>query len=262
MDRPRTPFLLIAFVLFLLVVAIEIGAGVVLDTVAASEQALASQLTGELREEYEDFDDEQRADLAALREKGGPPGIGIPYMALIDGVLLYIVFLITLGVVMPERVQGRIQGLATLILSILLILGSILLALAALALLLVMIGLLLAVPFGTIAYMARFGFFNTGAALAALGTTMMLKLFGGGLLVAAHQRFLQNKWLIFLVILSVVANIVLAFLHGFPPGFLASITDAVGAIVFAIVAIILGIFFLIGALVSVIKAVRVDRGLV
>jgi hypothetical protein len=262
MERLRTPFLLIAIALFALVVAVELGSSAVTGATIVSEQALLSQLSGEVREEYEDLDDDQRAELRAMREGGASPGIGITYMALVDGILLYTLVLVGIALILPERVQGRIQGLVTLVLSLLLILGSIVLAIVAVVLLLVMIALLLAVPFGTIAYMARFAFFDTGRAAAILGLLMMLKLSGAGLLVAAQQRFLQNRGLVLMVLTSLLANIILAFLHGFPPGFLVSITDAIGAIVFAIVAIIWGLALLIGGVVAVLKAVRVDRGLV
>lgn len=261
MDRLRTPFLLIAIALSALVVMIELGSTAVLGTVQVTDQALASQLSGELREEYEDFDDDQRAELQQLRSQGGPPGLGIPALALIDGSLLYILALIGAGLAVPERVLGRVQGLLTLVLSFLLVLGSIIWALSTLALLLVMVGLLLAVPFGTIVYMARFGFFDTGGAAATLSLMMTLKLASAVLLVVAHQRFLQNRGLVTLVVVSLLANIILMFLQAFPPGFLVSITDAVGAIVFAIVGAIFGIILLLCSLVSVIKAVRIDRGL-
>ena len=65
-----------------------------------------------------------------------------------------------------------------------------------------MVSLLLAPPFGPIAYLALWGGFDTDGATVALGLTMLLKLAFAACLVLAHQRFLQNKGLVVLVLLS------------------------------------------------------------
>ncbi len=72
----------------------------------------------------------------------------------------------------------------------------------------------------------------------------------------AHQRFLENKGLVILVILSLVLNVVIAFLHDLLPGFLTSITDAVAAIIVAIVGIIWSVLLLIGAVIAVLRVIR------
>jgi hypothetical protein len=76
------------------------------------------------------------------------------------------------------------------------------------------------------------------------------------MLVAAQQRFIQNKGLVALVITTLVANLVVAFLHGIVPGILVSITDAIAAIVLAIVAIIWGLVLAIGSIPSIVNAIR------
>jgi hypothetical protein len=48
--------------------------------------------------------------------------------------------------------------------------------------------------------------------------------------------------------LSLLWTWVLGFLHAFPPGFLVSIADAIGALVISIVATIWLLFLLIGSL--------------
>ena len=60
------------------------------------------------------------------------PGFGVRALALVDGVLLYTVLLMGLALVVPERLQGRVQGVVTLLLSLLLLLAVILLGLTAL----------------------------------------------------------------------------------------------------------------------------------
>jgi hypothetical protein len=119
-----------------------------------------------------------------------------------------------------------------------------------------MVALFFAFPFGTIAYLAIWGFFPRGGAAALLSSLMFLKLVCAGALVAAHQRFLQNKGLILLMLTSLVATLVVAFLHGLVPGILVSITDGIGAIIVSIVAIIWAVILLIGSVPAVVKAFR------
>ena len=123
--------------------------------------------------------------------------------------------------------------------------------------LVLMVSLLLATPFGTIAYLALFGFFPRGDAAILLSLLMFLKLVFAGALVLAHQRFLQNKGLVLLVLTSLVATMIVAFLHSVVPVILVSITDDIGAIVVAMIAIIWGVVLLIGSIPAVIKSIRV-----
>jgi hypothetical protein len=90
---------------------------------------------------------------------------------------------------------------------------------------------------------------------------MALKIGFVVLLVMAHQRFLENKGLVLIILTSFLATIILSFLHGIVPRFLVSITDDIGAIIIAILAAIWSLFYLIGAIPAVIKALRVDKAL-
>jgi glycopeptide antibiotics resistance protein len=130
---------------------------------------------------------------------------------------------------------------------------------AALALLLLMVSLLLAIPFGTVIYLAEYADFNRAAAAATLSFAMALKLGFSVLLVLAHQRFLENKGLVLIVLTSFAGTILLSFLHGFFPRFLVSITDDVGAIIIAVLTLIWALFYLIGAIPAILKALRVDK---
>lgn len=183
------------------------------------------------------------------------PGKGIPSLAFLDGLVLYTTILIGLALIIPERIQGRVQGLATLIFSILILLADIVMILAALGLLILMVSLLLSPIFGTIAYFAIYGHFDTDTARIALSLIMTLKLAFAFCLVIAHQRFLQNKGLVLLVITSLLATFIVSFLQGVVPGFLASITDDIVAIVVGILAAIWAVVFLVGSIVSIVKAV-------
>ena len=132
---------------------------------------------------------------------------------------------------------------------------------AAIGLLILMVSLLLAIPFGTIVYMAKYASFDKTAAAITLSVIMSLKLGFAVFLVLAHQRFLENKGLILIILTSFLATIILSFLHGPFPGFLISITDDIGAIIVAVLAAIWALFYLIGSIPAIIKALRVDKSL-
>ena len=65
-------------------------------------------------------------DSEAARIADAPkPGYGIPSLAVMDTLVLFTVLLMGAALVLPERVQGRVQGCATLIVSFLALLGAI-----------------------------------------------------------------------------------------------------------------------------------------
>lgn len=199
--------------------------------------------------------------LIPVDDPGTPPGLGVPYLALLDGLLLFIVVLMGLPLLLPDRLHAKLQGIATLIVSLLVLLGGIALIFVAFALLMMMVALLMAAPFGTLAYFAIYGQFATGSAQAVLSTLLLLKLVGAVCLVLAHQRFLQNKGLVFLILTSLIGNLVVSFLHALVPTPLVSITDAAAAIIVAILAVIWALLLLIGSLPAIFKAINVTRTL-
>jgi hypothetical protein len=243
MGNLRKPLLLLALVVILLVVLVETGSGLFLGGQDASG-AVQGSANG------------LGVDVGSVQGVTQPPGRGISYLALVDVVLLYTTGLFALSLLVPRRLQGRVQGVATLIGSIILILVSLVMLIIAFVELMIMVSLFLAFPFGTIAYLIIWGFFPVGDAAVLLALLMFLKLLFGGLLVAAQPRFLQNKGLVLMVLTSLLCNVILAFLHGFVPVILVSIVDDVGAIIFAIVAIIWGIVLLIGSIPAIWKAIR------
>jgi len=190
----------------------------------------------------------------AFLQTGDAPGLGIPYLALIDGLLAYTYVMMVLTFVLNANVQAKLQAILTLILSFFLALGSIVLIFVALAKLLIMVGLFFAFPFGTAAYLAIWGSFPKGAAAAILSLLMLLKIIAAICLPLAHQRFLVAKGLILMVLTSFVAMIIVSFLHGIVPGPLVSITDALAAIVVGIIALIWAIVVLVGAIVATVQA--------
>lgn len=189
----------------------------------------------------------------------GTPGWAIRYLPVLDLLLLYVVALMGLGLLAPRAVVGRAQGVVTLVLAFFGLLAAIVMIFVALGMLILMVSLLLAVPFGTIAYMALWGTFPVGTAAATLSLIMVLKLAFCALLLAAHQRFLQNKGLIILTAVSLGATWALGFLQGFPPSPLAAIADVIGALVIAVVGAIWLLLLLIGSLLAILSALRSVR---
>jgi hypothetical protein len=171
-------------------------------------------------------------------------------------ILAYTLVLTTLPLIIPDRAQGKVQGIVTLVGSIVLLIVAFIFTLLALAALLLMVTLLLSVPFGTAVYFAVFGDFETGRAAVILTLLMILKLVCVVLLILAQQRFLQNKGLVLLVLTSLVATIIVSFLHGLVPGSLVSITDALAAIVVGIAAIVWAIVLLIGSIPAILRAIK------
>ncbi len=234
MDSLRKPLFLAALVFILLAVLVEVSSVGFLGPAAAAA-----------------------SEFEALQS----PGLGIGYLALVDGILLFSIGLMALGLVIPARIQGRLQGIVNFIFFLLLLLAAIGLIFLAILLLTMMVTLLLAVPFGTIAYMAAFADFNVGAARATLGTIMTLKLAFAVCLVLSNPRFLEVKGLMLLVMLSLLANVIVSFLHGLGPSFIVSILDAVAAIVVGIIGAIWALVSLVGSIPAIIKLIRVDRAL-
>lgn len=257
----RVPVFLVAVVLMAIVVLIELGSLLLPHQAPSPDQVVTTLCQDKSSDPDHKCDQPGRIDLrnqVANNKEPPRPGLGIPYMALVDGLLLFILGLMTASLVIPPRVQGRLQGLVSLIVTLLLILAGVVMVFVALNLLILMVSLLLSIPFGTLVYLAIFGFFDRAGAQITLSLTMLLKAAFAICLVIAHQSFLTDKGLLLLVGASLISNLIIGFLHGLVPGFLVSITDAVAAIVVAIIGIILAILALVGSIVSIVKAIQPD----
>jgi hypothetical protein len=184
------------------------------------------------------------------------PGLGVPALVLVDAVLLLVLLVMATALVVPARIHGRVQGVVGAVVSVLVILAAIVTAFRALAQLILMVSLLLAVPFGTIVYLIIWGFFDRGGAAVALGLLMLVKIVAAICLGIAHQSFVTDKGLLLIVAASLIAGLVVSFLHALVPGFLVSITDAIAAIVVAIIGIVVALLSLGGSAMSIVRALR------
>jgi hypothetical protein len=255
-DRLRRPLFIIAAIVWIIVIGMEIGSSFIPAKFDAA--VMRAQTSDQLKNS--DLSNSERNDMTnqiadQARKSDKPPGVAIPDMILLDGLVFYSLLLIGLALIIPERIQGRLQGIVTLIVSILVILGGIFLGIKAFVQLMIMISLVLATPFGMLAYLAVWGFFNRGGAATILALTMFLKLVFVVLLVLAQQRFLQNKGLVLIIATSMLGTFIITFLHGLVPIILVSITDSIAAIIVIILAVIWAIFLLIGSIFSIVKAV-------
>jgi hypothetical protein len=226
LDSMRKPFLVVSLIAIFLAVFVELGSIVVLGPHTSASTLGIS-----------------------------PAGKAIPAMPFLDGLIFFATLLISVALLIPERVQSKVQGLVTLVFSILLVLGCIVVLFADITLLILMVSLLMSAPFGTIAYLAIWGNFNTSGALAALSLVMTLKIVFAVCLVLAHQRFLQNKGLVLIILTSFVCNLLTVFLYGLVPGIAVPIADVFAGIVVCCLAIVWGVVYLIGGIVSVIKLI-------
>src|SRR5580704_5454176 len=223
LDTMRKPIFIVALIVIFLTVLVELGSMAVLHVPSQAGSPL---------------------DVA-------PNGKAIPALAFLDGLVFFATMMIGIALFLSQRFQGNI----TLVFSLLLTLGCIGVVIADFVLLMLMVGLLLSVPFGTIVYFAVWSGFDTTNARLVLSLLMTLKIIFAVCLVLAEQRFLQNKGLMLIIATSLVSNLIIAFLHGFVPRPLVSITDDLAAIVVCILAIIWAVVYLIGGIVSVVKVI-------
>jgi hypothetical protein len=185
------------------------------------------------------------------------PGIGIRSLLFLDAVLAYSLALIAVDFSAPIRAPfSRVQGVLTFVLGIFGALVAILFVTASINLVTIMLALLMSPPFGTLAYFAIWGHFDKTHARVILDLCIFLKIVGLALLVISSPSIVKNRNLMLLLGLSLGLTFVLGLLHAFPPSFLVAIADGLGAIITVIVALVWMILLLIGAISSIIRALR------
>jgi hypothetical protein len=181
-------------------------------------------------------------------------GKAIPATAMLDGLVFFATLIMGFALLIPDRAQSKIQGLITLIFSMMLLLATIALLMKDLVQLILMVTLLMAPIFGTIAYFIIWAHF--GSARAVLSLIMTLKIAFAVLLVLAQQGFLKMKGFVLIIATSILATMLITILYGLVPGFLVSIADDIAALIICIVAIIWAIIYLLGGLISIISVIK------
>lgn len=225
LDELRKPFLVIALVLVFLVLLMELGSIAFLGASSSSYGI-------------------------------SPTGKAIPALAFVDGILFLHTFLLVMPLLITAQVQIKFQGIAMIVVTVLLLLGCLKLIIKDIVLLILMVSLLFAPLFGTLAYFAIWSDFKTPEATAALSMIMMLKLLFCVFLLLAQQGFLKQKGYVLLIVTALACNLLIAFLYSIVPGPLVSITDAIAAIIVCVLGIIWGLVYLISGIRSTFRAFK------
>jgi hypothetical protein len=266
MDSLRRPFLVITVICIGLALLVCVGSNLVSSPPPFAERvesALSSaladpKLVAELQDRGLDLPGDARDQLGQTRPSD-PPGFAIPNLALINGVLLLVLALTALPMLVGDRATGTVQGIVSIIGGLVGLLTGIVMAIVAFTALVLMVSLLLAAPFGTLAYLALFGSFDTTAAGVLTTLVMILQIVGGVCLVIAQERFLTSKGLVLLFATAILLTFVTSVLHSIVPSILVSITDALGGLVAAIVGAIWSLVLLIGGIVSAVRLLQLGR---
>jgi len=247
-------FMLVAAVLMLLVVGLELGSSLFLSTTPPNELAARAAMT-----EEGVTGDEQDEAIRQLLSSGfapdDPPGLAIPALAAIDGLLMLSIVGLAAALVVPHRVTAKVVAPVNLVVSIIVIILAIIGIVITITLIFLMIGLFLAIPFGTITYVVRWGFFPRGDAQLLLGILLGLKVFFVIALFLAAPRMAKDKGLVGMVATSLLLQLLVGFLHGIVPLTLVSILDAIAAVIILIVAVIWAIIILVGSLIGTIRLI-------
>lgn len=261
MDSLRKPFLVAAVLVVVVAFLSCLGSSLVTKPPPFADrvqQTLSSPQTLELLHQFDIDPGDARDSLSGTRSQD-PPGLGIPALALIEGLLLLILVITAAPLLIGERATGFLTGAVSIIGGLVVLLAGIATAIVAFTALMLMVSLLLAVPFGTLAYLALFGSFDTGGAAVFTSLVLGLTLACLVLLVLAQQRFLKGKGLMLLLGTAALLTFVTALLHSIVPGFLVSITDALAALITAIVSAIWALLVLIWGIVAAVRVLRLGR---
>lgn len=260
MDRLRRWALWVSLIATGIASGIAVGAGWLISPPPLGERILRLQSNPSNAPSGVDADD--LADLSASdfgASAGDPPGLGIPNLALPIGLLLCVLVLMVLATLIGHRATSIVNVVVNIVGGLVGIIVGFISAIIAFTMLLMLVALFLAAPFGTLAYLAAFGFFDVDASSAALIAILVFLTLGAVFLVVAQQRVLTNKRLMFFVFLVLGLTLLTLILHTIVPGILVSITDALAALITAIVSLIWGIAMLIGGIIALVKQLNLFR---
>lgn len=254
LDAIRKPFLFLSAILILFAVLVEIGAAFLVQPTRVRNE-IPNEIAEKLTAEQLASARAQMSSVQTTRSQE-PPGFAIQALARIDVILLLTVGLMALSLVIGNALQARTQGIISLIVGVLVLISSFKAIFGTLIEFMIRLTLLLATPFGTIAYLAMYSFFDRPGAAAILALSWILKIAAVICLFLAHQRYLKQYGLLLLFITSFVGSFLVTFLHGLPPRFLVSITDPIAAIINDVLALIWAIVTIVFAIIAVIKALK------
>ncbi|HEX2733789.1 MAG TPA: hypothetical protein VHM70_19400 [Polyangiaceae bacterium] len=254
MDELRKPPFVLASIATVLVVAIELGAAW-LPKAARS----AAQLEAAARALGPSLGSERASAFAVKAAESEQHGLAVPALALFDVLLLCTILLLGASLLVSPRVMGRIQAPIRLVAALLVLVGSLEALLHAIAMAYFMLGLFLAPLFGTLAYLALWGFFATEATTGLLTLVTLIKIAVPIGLLLSHQAFLKVKMVVAMILTSLVLSVVVSLVLGLVPGIVASIADTIAAIVIALVTLIFSLIVFVGSIIPTLKSLRAER---
>lgn len=261
MDKLRRPFLVGTVLAILLALLLCLGSSLFTKPPPFAERVGGAIKNADVRAQLE----ARGIDLGVAENElnnapaDDPPGLAIPDLALVNGVLLLVLILTSLPLLVGDRVTGTVQGIVSILGGLAGLISGIVMAVVAFTALMLMISLFLAAPFGTLAYLAIFGSFDTSGAAVITGLVILLQAVGAILLILAQQRFLTSKGLVGLFGTAVLMTLVVSILHSIVPGILVSITDALAALIVAIVGAVWSLIVLVGGIVSAVRLLQLGR---
>ena len=110
----RRPFFFAAVALIALCVLVELGIGSLLKDAQAVQSEVAKSIEAANVQGVSETDRAQA--LAEVDVEGkSRPGLGIRYLALLDGIVLITVGLMLTGLYFPESIHARVQAVAFLL---------------------------------------------------------------------------------------------------------------------------------------------------
>jgi len=181
---------------------------------------------------------------------GSCDSMGLSALAVFDLLVIMTVALIGAPFLLSHATVGRTQGVATLVISVV-ILGSALLIL----------GLALALLFTMLASLPLYLLFHWNSfplpkAYGLLSVAMLCKFGFTACIIVSHQKFLTNTGLVVIVLTSLLLTMMLSVLYGMPR-VIVIVTDDLGAIVIASFAAFRSIGFILASLPAMKKALGV-----
>ncbi|MEM6477792.1 MAG: hypothetical protein AAF647_01975 [Pseudomonadota bacterium] len=190
-------------------------------------------------------------------EQSAAAGLAIPALALVDGLLLWLVITLVTSTVMPAPLHSKVRALLTPFIYLAALILALVALTAAILKLVLMLSLLVALPFGPLVYLAVFGSFATNGVTLVIGVVTLLRAGALICLFLSSWRYLKNKTLVFTAATGFVCGLLVGLVFALLPGLLHSVGDAILAIVFSIFALIWALIMFIRSIPTLLSLIRI-----
>src|SRR5213075_654241 len=141
----RRPLLVLALVLIVIALGLDLGRELLPAVNRSAAIAQVGDQAGKMKEMQDLSDDDRNATIDQLKKAAGkpdkPPGAAIPAMALVDGIVVYGLIMLALPMLVSQELHGRLSGLITLVVSIIVLTLAIILIITSFIKTLIMVSL-------------------------------------------------------------------------------------------------------------------------